>query len=73
MGTFGSLDIRLSREILFDASALTLSFEVANLSGRSNPCCIEYEIGDEEDLGFLVLDRRDYLPTIPSIGINWRF
>lgn len=73
MGAFGSLDMRLSRPFRFDQSTLTVFVEVVNLTDRRNPCCREYEIGDEEDLGRLVVDDLYHLPRIPSIGFSWAF
>lgn len=73
MRAFGTLDLRVSRDFRLEDSELSLSIELANLTNRGNPCCIEYEIGDEEDLGQLVLDEINYLPRIPSIGLLWKF
>jgi outer membrane receptor protein involved in Fe transport len=73
MRPFVSADIRVSRRIPLDRSELTVFLEIANLTGRKNPCCFEYEIGDEEDTGLLVLDERHHLPTIPSLGFSWAF
>jgi outer membrane receptor protein involved in Fe transport len=68
-----SLDVRVSRSVLLDDSRLDVFVEVANLAGRFNPCCIEYEVGDEEDAGELVLDERAYMKTVPSVGFTWTF
>jgi outer membrane receptor protein involved in Fe transport len=73
LGFYRSIDLRLTRKIELERSSLAISLEIANLFGRSNPCCIEYEIGDEEDQGLLMLEERNYLPTIPSIGLLWKF
>jgi outer membrane cobalamin receptor len=73
MRAYGSVDVRLSREIRLERSDLNVFIELTNFLDRSNPCCIEYEIGDEDDLGLLVLDEQAYLPTIPSIGFTWTF
>lgn len=73
LGAFGSLDLRVSRRIELEQSELMLSLEFANLTNRANPCCFEYEIGDEEETGLLVLDQLNYLPTIPSLGVVWKF
>lgn len=73
LADFRSLDVRLSREYGLEKSALSLFVEVANVTGRNNPCCIEFEIGDEEDAGQFVLDELGYLKTIPSIGFLWKF
>jgi outer membrane receptor protein involved in Fe transport len=73
MRPYGTLDVRLSREIRFDASRLSVFLELANLTGRENPCCFEYEIGDEDEAGLLVLDEQPYFPRIPSLGFTWAF
>ena len=73
MRPYASVDVRAGRVFQFDQGSLDVFFEVANLFGRSNPCCFEYEVGDEEDAGSLVLDERGFLSTIPSVGFTWRF
>jgi hypothetical protein len=73
MDVYRSLDVRLARKIELARSSLALSFELTNMLGHRNPCCVEYEIGDENDDGSLVLDPLDYLPRIPSIGVLWKF
>jgi hypothetical protein len=73
MRAFGTLDLRVSRKFQLDNSELSVALEIANLTNRANPCCVEYEIGDEQDAGLLVLDELNYLPTIPSIGMLWKF
>jgi outer membrane receptor protein involved in Fe transport len=73
MDFFRSLDVRLTRKIDLDSGSVAVFLEVANVLGRENPCCTEYEIGDEEEAGTLVLKERSYLPTIPSIGVLWKF
>jgi outer membrane receptor protein involved in Fe transport len=73
LSAFGSLDVRLSRDFALQRSVLSLFMEVANVTGRNNPCCLEFEIGDEEDAGQFVLDQLSYLNTIPSIGFLWKF
>jgi outer membrane receptor protein involved in Fe transport len=70
---YRSLDIRLTRKIELDASSVAVFLELANVLGRENPCCMEYELGDEEEAGALVLEPLSYLPTIPSIGVLWKF
>ena len=73
LGAFGSLDVRLAREIELERSAVSVFFELANVTDRSNICCLEYEIGDEEDEGEFVLDEHAYMARIPSIGFLWKF
>ncbi len=71
MGFFRSLDVRLERRFEFDRSSLTSFLEITNLLGRRNPCCTAYEIDDEG--GGLELQRRNYLPRVPSLGFIWQF
>jgi hypothetical protein len=52
---------------------LTLTIELTNLFDRSNPCCTEYEIGDADEAGLLLLKELSYLPVVPSIGFLWQF
>lgn len=70
---YRSFDVRALRTYELESSALTLSLELINVFDRSNPCCIEYEIGDEDETGELVLETLDYLPRIPSVGVTWKF
>lgn len=73
LGSFGNLDFRVTRTIELTRGAIDVSLELANLTDRYNPCCIEFEIGDEEHAGQLMLDELSFLPTIPSIGVLWQF
>lgn len=68
---FASADLKISRRFDFNHSSLTAFFEVSNFLGRANPCCTAYEIDDET--AALELERRDYLPVIPSLGVLWQF
>lgn len=73
LNAYGSLDVRLSRDFLLRRSSLSIFAEIANITGRDNPCCLEFEVGDEEDAGQFILDELAYLSTIPSIGFLWKF
>lgn len=68
---FASADLRIQRRFDLNRSSLSAFFEVSNFLGRANPCCVAYEIDDET--GALDLERRDYLPVIPSLGVLWQF
>ena len=74
LGTFAQIDFRVSREFKVSRGRLSAFFEVSNLTNRDNPCCIDYDIDDEDD-GTLYLDRsvEHWLPIIPAIGIFWEF
>lgn len=69
-----SIDARVARTFEFEsAGSLTVFAEVTNLFNRSNECCVEYEIEDEEDGLLLDVGRLDSLPTVPSLGFIWQF
>lgn len=71
VGYFASADLKISRRFALNRSAISAFFEVSNVLGRANPCCTAYEIDDET--AALELERRDYLPVIPSLGVVWQF
>jgi hypothetical protein len=71
MRRFRSLDARVERRLALDHSVLTTFLEVQNVLGRKNPCCTAYEIDDEE--GGLELQRRNYLPRLPALGVLLQF
>jgi outer membrane receptor protein involved in Fe transport len=73
LGTYAQIDFRVSREFEVRYGSLSAFFEVTNASNRNNPCCIDYDV--EEEDGELELDRavEHWLPIIPAIGILWEF
>jgi len=73
LGDYKTLDFRISRDYQLPASALTAFFEVSNIFGKENDCCIEYEVTDEDGEFDLETETNNYLPAIPSIGVIWRF
>lgn len=73
IGAFRTLDLRVTRKLELESSRLAVFLEINNLLDRDNPCCIEYEILDEEEGGGLELKQLDYLPRIPSLGFVWQF
>ncbi|MCZ6586291.1 MAG: TonB-dependent receptor [Gammaproteobacteria bacterium] len=68
---YRSADFRLTRKFDIKGSSLSVFLEIANLFGRKNPCCLEYEIDDET--GVFEAKIRDYMPLIPSVGFVWTF
>jgi len=70
---YRSVDLQVTRIVSLESSELSVSFELMNLLDRENPCCVEYEIGDEEEAGLLLFKTLDYLPRIPAIGVLWKF
>ncbi|NNC63231.1 MAG: TonB-dependent receptor, partial [Gammaproteobacteria bacterium] len=73
VGYYRSADLRLTRKFELERGSLDVFIEINNLLGRENPCCLEYEILEEDEGGGLELQMLDYLPMIPSIGFIWRF
>jgi hypothetical protein len=74
LGSYSSVDARLSRDFQFKGSTLNVFAEVTNALDRSNPCCTDFDY-DIEDDGAIELERqyRNWLPLIPNIGFLWRF
>lgn len=68
------IDFRASRA--FDALPGSLQFfaEVTNVTGRKNPCCINYEF-EALGGGQFLLEREDRsgLPFTANVGITWGF
>ena len=73
-GTFGSLDMRLSRTFDVRRGTLLAFVEVSNILNRRNHCCIDWDFTDGPN-GEDVLERgQDYwMPLVPAIGILWEF
>lgn len=71
--SYRTLDAKLQRRFAMDKSELTVFAEVANVLGRKNDCCIDYDIEDED--GELEYDTSvtNYLGVIPSLGFIWEF
>lgn len=74
LGTFAQIDIRVSRQLAVRRGRLSAFFEVTNATNRRNPCCVDYDI-DEDDDGNVYLDRTvdHWLPLIPAVGLFWEF
>ena len=68
-----AIDARIARKVARQSTDLTMFLEVRNLTDRRNDCCIEYEIGDEEDEGMFELETLGYPSIFPSLGFVWRF
>ncbi len=73
-GSFGSLDLRLSRKFGLRRGSLLAFIEVSNVTNRRNECCLDWDIADGP-AGEDVLERgQDYwMPILPAIGVLWEF
>lgn len=74
LGDYRTLDFRVSRDIAVRRGELSAFFEVSNAGNRHNPCCVDFDIDEDED-GNVFLDRTvdDWLPLIPAFGLLWTF
>ena len=73
--SFGSLDLRISRNWKLKRGSFSAFFEVTNLTNRSNECCLDWDLEEDEVTGEDVFERgRDYwMPLLPAIGVLWEF
>ena len=73
--TFASLDIRLARKWRLNRSSLMAFIEISNVTNRSNQCCLDFDLEEDEDSGELVFERGvDYwMPLLPAVGFLWEF
>lgn len=73
LGSFISLDFRVSRKFQIGTTRLSAYLEISNALDRRNPCCVDYDSDDES--GVVRLDRSsDYwLPMLPAVGVLWEF
>ena len=74
LGTFASVDVRLSRTFDVRRGSLLVFVEVSNVLNRQNECCLDWDLTDDEN-GATELERGlDYwLPLLPAIGVLWEF
>ena len=75
LGTFGSLDFRISRKWKLRRGSFMAFVEISNLTNRSNECCLDWDFEEDEDTGEDVFERGiDYwMPRLPAIGVLWEF
>jgi hypothetical protein len=71
---YNSLDLRITRTFTLPRGVLDVYAEVSNVTSRDNPCCTQYSI-ERGSAGERVLrvEEDHWLPTVPSIGVLWRY
>lgn len=71
---YNSLDLRLTRTFIMPRGALDVFIEASNAFSSENPCCVEYDVTQNED-GSLRYSREvdSWLPLVPSAGVLWRY
>jgi hypothetical protein len=74
-GEFGSVDVKLSRNVRLERSELEWYVSVTNVLARDNPCCIDYDVGfdDSGEPTSLTLGTDNWLSFVPNVGVLWRF
>jgi outer membrane cobalamin receptor len=75
LGYFLRFDLRASRQAYFDSGTLTYYFDIYNLLGRSNPCCVQ-ELGYAASPGrapSLTTREGYWFPRLPSFGFLYEF
>lgn len=75
LGTFASLDFRVSRKWRLEHGSFMAFLEVSNLTNRRNLCCLDWDLEEDEVTGEDVFERGvDYwMPLMPAIGFLWEF
>ncbi|NIL95134.1 MAG: TonB-dependent receptor [Woeseiaceae bacterium] len=75
LGTFASLDFRISRTWQLQRGTFMAFLEISNLTNRRNECCLDWDFEEDEATGEDVFERGvDYwMPLLPAIGVLWEF
>ncbi len=72
LGSYASVDMRISRRFKVGKGTITAFFEVANIFDSENICCRDYDLEDDTD-DVLELSDDYWLPRLPAIGFLWEF
>ncbi len=75
LGTFASVDFRISRKWQLRRGSFMAFLEISNLFNRSNECCLDWDFEEDEDTGEDVFERGvdHWMPLLPAVGILWEF
>jgi outer membrane receptor protein involved in Fe transport len=74
LGHYLRFDLRASRKVFFESSALTYYLEVFNLLNRDNPCCVdEFEAYRRNNATDLRIEYSYGFPRLPSFGFHYEF
>lgn len=73
-GSFATVDARLARIFTLPRGTLRVFAEVANATNRSNPCCVDFDLGETPNgMPDLELATEHWLGLLPAIGFLWEF
>ncbi|HSC16848.1 MAG TPA: hypothetical protein VLI71_17095, partial [Gammaproteobacteria bacterium] len=73
LGGFASLDLRASRRMPLRVGALDVFVEVSNATNRQNPCCLDFDLGEDSSGEFLEQETETWLPRVATFGVLWQF
>lgn len=75
LGSFASVDFRVSRTWKLRRGSFMAFFEVSNLANRKNVCCRDWDFDEDEITGEDVFEGDvDYwMPLLPAFGVLWEF
>lgn len=74
LGDYQRIDMRVNREQQLRSGRLSYYFEVTNLLNRENPCCVEGAHLEGTGAGpRLVAEETNWLPMLPSFGVQFEF
>ena len=73
LGSFASLDLRASRALALRVGSLDVFVEVSNATNRQNPCCLDFDLGEDSSGEFLEQETETWLPRVATFGVLWQF
>lgn len=69
-----NVNLRFSYDQMWWGKEVKYWLQVNNALNRKNQCCSDYDYDELDDGSFeLVLDQKDWMPLIPSLGIDISF
>lgn len=74
LGNYQRIDLRANRDVKLRSGRLSFYLEVTNLLNHENPCCVEsgrIEFGGGRPE--LVVEETNWLPMMPSFGVQFEF
>jgi TonB dependent receptor/Carboxypeptidase regulatory-like domain len=74
MGMHLAIDAFVARRFDFGAGTLVVHAQITNLLNRSNPCCTELDLPDEDsDPTAMEIQPLAGYPLVPAIGVSYEF
>jgi outer membrane cobalamin receptor len=68
------IDLRANRDVELRGGRLSFYLEITNLLNSENPCCIEGgHVEARGDQAYLVFEESNWLPMLPSFGVQYEF